>query len=382
MNKKDEDGNMRLRRQTINQCIVLAAMMSFAMVTPTPAVWAGDNGFTLEPEFSVDSGDYGGGDTITTSAFSINGEYEFARDWTLSLTIVPYQRQNETYTDVVLVAGRPVHHVDHSGVNPHHADTHTRHENGYYRQHSLPHETDHAAPRHSDDHDQSSVNNHSQVKTRQHDDHGEHPASVEQHVNGNLMPPPQADVYPHADSAVSAAGQETATQIEQVVKRHGSASGIGDTFLDLSRRIVDETASLPGTSLHAGVKIPTADEDKGLGTGKVDYQAGVALNKEVGRWSLEGGIDYNILGEPDDYDLDNYISGYAAVATGIRPNMEVAMQLSGAQAASSESEAELALGLKLRYDIEQVGEFSAGLQKGLADGSPDYSVVVGYSISF
>ena len=50
--------------------------------------------------------------------------------------------------------------------------------------------------------------------------------------------------------------------------------------------------------------------------------------------------------------------------------------------AQAASDGELAPGMQLRYDMKELGEFSAGIQKGLADGSPDYSMVIGYSISF
>jgi len=374
---------MKLKRRTTKQDISLAAMMIFSLITTASAIaQAGENNFTLEPEFSVDSGDYGGGDTITTSTFSISGEYEFARAWTLSLTIVPYLHQDEMYTDVVLVAGRPVHHLDHSGGNPHHGDTQAHHRSSPDRYHLSVHESDHANSHHPGSHDPGHGDNHSQLQMKHRGGHGRHTILLKKRKDDDRAPSLQADGYPQTNSAGPAARQEAATQIEQEVRHHGSASGIGDTTFDLSYRIVDETASRPETNVHAGVKIPTADEEKGLGTGKPDYQAGVALNKVVGRWSLQGGVDYNILGKPDDYDLDNYLSGYGEVGIMVRPDMEVAMQFSGAQAASTESKGELALGLKLRYDMEQVGEFSAGLQKGLADGSPDYSAVVGYSISF
>jgi hypothetical protein len=359
--------NRDQKKRTLSLFLALGIILVVTSVVRAEDTGIEGDRFTLEPEFTLDSGDYGGGDTITTHAFSVTAEYAFLESWTLSLTIVPYLHQDETFTDVVLVAGKPVHHFDTSGANPHHGDTHvhTGHETGNSR------------------HDSGHTDSHG---TLHHDDRDSMHSSVHQHSGQYVQSGGSPNVAAAAGAPVSgqglAAQASAGDQVEREIRRHGSATGIGDTFVDVSYRIIEETEAMPEMSVHAGVKFPTADEDKGLGTGEFDYQTGVAINKEVGRWSLEGGVDYNILGEPDDYDLDNYVSGYGEVATEVLPNTEVAMQLFGAQAASEESKGELALGMKLRYDMEQVGEFSAGLQKGLADGSPDYSVVVGYSISF
>jgi hypothetical protein len=170
--------------------------------------------------------------------------------------------------------------------------------------------------------------------------------------------------------------------IEKEVMRHGSASGIGDTYFDASYRVVEETDTLPETSLHAGVTIPTADEDKGLGTGEIDYRAGFIVSKDIGMATVEGGLDYNIMGEPDDYDLDNYVSGFAGVTTSITDKLDMYMELSGAQAASEESDTELAAAVQLSYDLQQYGAVIVGASKGLSDGSPDFAILVGYSFSF
>jgi hypothetical protein len=188
--------------------------------------------------------------------------------------------------------------------------------------------------------------------------------------------------HPTIDKANDMSRAAAGGTVEQEVKRHGSASGIGDAFVNLSYRVLEEDEAMPGVSLHAGIKLPTADEDKGLGTGELDYQMGVGLGKGIGRWFVYGSLDYNILGDPDYYELDNYISGSASVATEVIDNMEVSLQLSAAQAATDVSDDSLALGVGVNYFLEKYGMVSAGLQKGFTDGSPDYSLVVGYSISF
>ncbi len=352
--------------QLLPLIVVLFAVATVRAEDTDPNYW--QDRFTLEPEFSMDSGDYGGGDVIATYEFSITGEYEITRAWTLSLTIVPYLHQDETYTDVVLVAGKPVHHFDTSGAHPHHRDTHVHsghapglggHDSGHLDSHGTSHH-DSYNPVHSDVHQQS--------------DH-----YVQSGGSRNVD---AASGYTPFSGQGFESQVVAGKPVEEEVRRHGSATGIGDTLVDLAYRVLEETEITPELSIHTGLKIPTADEDKGLGTGQLDYQAGVEVSKEFSGWSADSGIDYTVLGEPDEYDLENYISGYVEVATMITPTLEFALDFSGAQASSEESDAELALGMEFRYDLQGAGTFSAGLGKGLADGSPDYSMVIGYSISF
>jgi len=188
-----------------------------------------------------------------------------------------------------------------------------------------------------------------------------------------------------ATTALPAMERESTTgeqYVEQRIKRSGSASGIGDCFVNLSYQILEQDEMKPEISFHGGIKLPTADEDKGLGTGEVDYLVGMGLNKEIAGWFVFGGLDYNILGDPDDYELDNYISGYLGGGTSILPMLGMNLQLSYAQAPTDFSDDSLALRFDLNYFLERLGTLTAGFQKGLSDGSPDYSIIAGYSISF
>ncbi len=355
-----------------------------------------DNAVTLSPEFSLESGDYGSGETITTYATSITGEYSFAKKWTVSLTLVPYQYQDETYTDVVLVRGQPVHHADASGGHAHHVDT-RRQRSGVVHHlndgHSLPHPDDRASqqaqpvfqtkPRSEPTSHTEGPSHGDRRKTGAHSSEGSRATAAQSgDINlPSLTPQFQAGSAGAAPASVSS-NPVAAEPVEQRVRRHGSTSGVGDTMVDVSYGLVEENDVMPEISLHGGVKLPTADEEKELGTGELDYLVGVGLGRTIDRWYLSGGLDYNILGDPDDYELDNYVSGYASVATEVTEALEVSMQLSAAQAASEFSDNSVDMGIGVDYSLDDLGAVTAGAQMGLTDGSPDYGVRIGYSISF
>ncbi len=381
------------------------------------------HGIGITTDISWDSGDYGGGDTINTYSGTITIDYSVTPRFTLSLSIVPYVYQDETYTDVVLVRKRVVHYKDKYGTNPHHKrdaeagnDGAKNHTNNNSTGSSGDSDSssgtsskvtqdggstgDHHDSRHTKDSDSQ---NHSKIHDKTHNTTGNtetsgvddsHDTTDTSHADVKNSGSSKSKDSKDKISSMKAQsrGNDGSAQGDKAGKRskpkrkryrrHGSAGGFGDMTLKASYYVLNETDIIPLTALKAGVKFPTADEDDGLGTGEFDYLFGMDLSKEVGRWSLFGGVCYNILGDPDYYDLNNYVSGYAGVSTEVLPNFYTSLEVDAAGAASDESDSELSLGLELGYDFGKYGYLAAGASKGFSDGSPDYGAYVSYSISF
>ena len=92
--------------------------------------------------------------------------------------------------------------------------------------------------------------------------------------------------------------------------------GIGDIFLHGGYVILPET--FDGYSLYGSVslKLPTADKNKGLGTGETDYGGFLSAGKRFGqdRFTLSAG--YIFVGSPSNVNLNNvyvYDIGYARI---------------------------------------------------------------------
>ncbi len=83
-------------------------------------------------------------------------------------------------------------------------------------------------------------------------------------------------------------------------------SGLGDITLATRYYLIDEQDWIPSVNLTGRVKFPTADEDKGLGTGEFDYgfggEAAKALTRDLILY-LDGG--YTILGDPKGRNFRN-----------------------------------------------------------------------------
>ena len=111
-------------------------------------------------------------------------------------------------------------------------------------------------------------------------------------------------------------------------------SGPGDLFLGTRHRLVDEVGPLPSLGFQGQVKLPTADEGEGLGTGEVDFLLAAIATKQLGRASLNGFYELGVLGDPGEsgdtdlmhtltagggFDLDDRSSVFGELVAQVAP---------------------------------------------------------------
>jgi len=75
-------------------------------------------------------------------------------------------------------------------------------------------------------------------------------------------------------------------------------SGLGDIVLSGFYNVLDERKGGLGLDVGAKVKLPTADDQKGLGTGELDYAAQMDFFKPFDATTLFGSIGYRVYGDP------------------------------------------------------------------------------------
>jgi hypothetical protein len=82
-------------------------------------------------------------------------------------------------------------------------------------------------------------------------------------------------------------------------------SGLGDIVASGFYSLLNEPSSSFGLDLGAKVKLGTADDQKGLGTGKNDYSVQADLYKAMGAMTWFGSLGYRWYGDPAGVDLRN-----------------------------------------------------------------------------
>lgn len=149
-----------------------------------------------------------------------------------------------------------------------------------------------------------------------------------------------------------------------------SESGVGDVYLDLTYR-----PEAVGDGWHLDptvrVKLPTADDDRGLGTGETDYYAQLTGYRTFGAVTpfVTGG--YRVLGDSDRYQLRNgaYGSGGAHFRTSDRTVLTASLDwrsrvIDGGDAGTDAT-------LAVTHDLSERWRLFVYGQKGFTDASPD-----------
>jgi len=157
--------------------------------------------------------------------------------------------------------------------------------------------------------------------------------------------------------------------------------GIGDVLLGGRARIREADASGPAAAVQLAVKLPTADEDDGLGSGELDLFAAGMLTGTADETGWNAYYQLGLLGEPGGsaIDLDHVLAvvasreiahrwaGFAELAVDLVPEHDVSAWLLTVGATQLVRE-------DLAWDV--------GLGIGLSDDAPDLVVFVGDTRNF
>ncbi|MBI2514395.1 MAG: hypothetical protein HYV96_20670 [Opitutae bacterium] len=149
-----------------------------------------------------------------------------------------------------------------------------------------------------------------------------------------------------------------------------SESGVGDVYLDLTYRpdAISDGWHLDPT---VRVKLPTADEDRGLGTGEADYYAQLTGYRTFGSVTpfVTGG--YRILGDSDRYQLRDgaYGSGGAHFRTSDRTVLTASLDWRSRVVDGGDAGTEATVAVT--HDLNDRWRLFVYGQKGFTDASPD-----------
>jgi hypothetical protein len=84
-------------------------------------------------------------------------------------------------------------------------------------------------------------------------------------------------------------------------------NGLADTELKLKYRPIDEKDWIPSLAVSGILKIPTASESKGLGSGQTDFGINAIATKKIGeRWIVHLNLGYTFIGENGVNNEMNY----------------------------------------------------------------------------
>jgi hypothetical protein len=151
-------------------------------------------------------------------------------------------------------------------------------------------------------------------------------------------------------------------------------SGLGDIVASAFYNVMSERTGPFGVDLGAKVKLGTADEKKGLGTGKNDYSLQADLFKLFGSVTAFGSLGYRWYGDPAGVDLRNV--PYGSVGASYRQSADTSFGLAYdyrpriTTGGSHVSEATAFVSQRVSRDVK----LQLYAVKGFSKGSPDFGL--------
>jgi hypothetical protein len=160
-------------------------------------------------------------------------------------------------------------------------------------------------------------------------------------------------------------------------------AGLGDILLRPSFIVLKEQPLLPEIEPYLKIKFPTADEDRGLGTGEFDETIGVDLSKTfLERLAVYLTLAYTFIGSPPGEDFDNSFAWSIGAAYAVTPPFTVFGFLDGATAIAPDQKNPLELRVGAEYRLFKALKLTGSVMKGLSDGSADWGVSAGLALRF
>ncbi len=153
-----------------------------------------------------------------------------------------------------------------------------------------------------------------------------------------------------------------------------SASGIGDVNMYASYQLPNTTGSDTTFHVTGRMKLGTADENKGLGTGQNDYAVEAGLITMMEKLIVFGNLGYQISGDSATVNYDNVWYANAGTTYPMDAARSVGAMLEVSQAATPGFDAPAQLTLFYNQGMDKQRYLYFYVLLGLSDGSPDSGV--------
>lgn len=159
-------------------------------------------------------------------------------------------------------------------------------------------------------------------------------------------------------------------------------SGLGDIVVAGTYNMYEGRANGTLVDVTAKIKFSTADEAKGLGTGKNDYALQADLYRTLGKNTVFGTLGYKVMGSPAGVTLNNVF--YASLGAGHQYSQETSagLILDLREKASAIGSAQQELTAYVSHKLGKIWKAQAYAVKGFSNGSPDWGAGAMFTASF
>lgn len=159
-------------------------------------------------------------------------------------------------------------------------------------------------------------------------------------------------------------------------------TGLGDLTLGAKWKFAPEAAWLPAQALSPTLKLPTADKEKGLGSGETDYDLTWIVTKSLfDELSVHGNLGYTWVGDPDGEDLGDIVHFGVAAEYQILERVQWVGEIF-AQEDVRENDTVWQYNTGFRWDARDGLTFDMAAGSKLHGATPDFTANMGVTWAF
>lgn len=151
-----------------------------------------------------------------------------------------------------------------------------------------------------------------------------------------------------------------------------SQSGLGDITVKAGYILFPAGEFRPQIRPNIFVKFPTADEDKGLGTGELDGGFALEISHWRGDWHSFAEVGYTIQGKTPALPLKDYLFYSAGLGYQVTDKFRPLLEIKGFTAPTEGTSDLLEARLRLKYQATAHAGLEVYIAQGLTTASPDY----------
>jgi hypothetical protein len=155
-------------------------------------------------------------------------------------------------------------------------------------------------------------------------------------------------------------------------------AGVGDSLVGLKYRALDESVQAPAVLLAAAVRLPTGDEDRGLGAGDTAVIALAALSKTWGAFTVtaNAGYAFSVAGRTADV-----VMGSVAAERHLASSWSLLGEVVALVGMGDQRDRVIAR-LGLAWQASTRVRLDGAVATGLSHGSEDLIATVGATLRF
>ncbi|MBP9854489.1 MAG: transporter [Candidatus Omnitrophica bacterium] len=159
--------------------------------------------------------------------------------------------------------------------------------------------------------------------------------------------------------------------------------GLGDVLLKGSYYILKEDTQSLNADVIGQIKFPTADDERGLGSGEFDETVGLETSKNLDElWLVFGDLYYTFIGEPTGLRLNNELAFNLGVGYKLSEPTLISLAFEQRTALVDDQDYPRDLIVGLNHKIDEELSFNCSADVGLSDGSPDFGATAGIGYKF